>query len=156
MSPLLTLVFGFAFALSADPSEAEIARLIKQLGSDEFGELAGSFNAMAARLGRQFDALKMLSKIDRAILSELDMDRIVEGVLLHLRESLGAGCASIAVIDHDAPENVRAYAITDGGAQPPIERCLLPVDARQTLRTSPAGLWMTADADRRELPSWLP
>ena len=122
---------------------------------DEFGELAGSFNAMTARLGRQFEALKMLSKIDRAILSELDMDRIVEDVLLRLKESLKASCASIAVIDHDAPENVRAYAITDGGTQPPIERCLLPVDARQTLRANPSGLWMTADSAQQTMPGCL-
>jgi len=122
---------------------------------DEFGELAGSFNAMAARLGRQFDALKMLSKIDREILSELDMDRIVEGVLLRLRESLKANCVGIAVIDHDAPENVRAYAIADSGAQPPIERCTLPVDTRRTLRANPAGLWMTADLAQRTMPGWL-
>lgn len=122
---------------------------------DEFGELAGSFNAMAARLGRQFDALKMLSKIDREILSELDMDRIVEGVLQRLKESLKASCVGIAVIDHDAPENVRAYAIAETGAQPPIERCTLPVDARQMLRANPAGLWMSADSARRTMPGWL-
>ncbi|KPK54484.1 MAG: hypothetical protein AMS22_05725, partial [Thiotrichales bacterium SG8_50] len=93
--------------------EQDFTSKVDVASDDEFGELAGSFNAMAARLGRQFDALKMLSTIDRAILSELDMDRIVEDVLRCLKESLKASCASIAVIDHDAPENVRACAITD-------------------------------------------
>jgi len=133
----------------------DFATKVEVASDDEFGELAGSFNAMAAQLGRQFDALKMLSKIDRAILSELDMDRIVEDVLLSLKESLKASCASIAVIDHDAPENVRAYMITDGGAQPPVERCVLPVDARHTLRANPAGLWMSADAAHRAMPGCL-
>ena len=148
--PLEQLIEGTRRLGSQDfTAKVELAR------DDEFGELAGSFNAMATRLGRQFDALTMLSKIDRAILTELDMDRIVEGVLLCLRESLKASCVGIAVIDHDAPENVRAYAIADSGAQPPIERCALPVDARRTLRANPAGLWMTADSAQRTMPGWL-
>jgi diguanylate cyclase (GGDEF)-like protein len=135
--------------------EQDFSSKVDVASDDEFGELAGSFNAMTARLGRQFDALKMLSKIDRAILSELDMDRIVEDVLLRLKESLKAGCASISIIDHDAPENVRAYAIADSGAQPPVERCLLPMEARQTLRANPAGLWMAADSAQRAMPGCL-
>ncbi|HXV11352.1 MAG TPA: EAL domain-containing protein [Burkholderiales bacterium] len=128
---------------------------VEVASDDEFGEVAGSFNAMAARLGRQFDALKMLSKIDRAILSELDMDRIVEGVLLRLRETLNAGCASIAVIDHDSPENVRAYAVADHGVQPPVERCTLPAETRETLRANPAGLWMSGETARRTMEGCL-
>jgi len=128
---------------------------VEVASDDEFGELAGSFNAMAARLERQFDAMKMLSKIDRAILSELDMDRIVEGVLLRLRESLKASCASISVIDHDSPDNARVYAITGSGVHPPVERCILPADARDTLRANPAGLWMSSELARRTMPGCL-
>lgn len=39
---------------------------------DEFEELATSFNAMAGRLGRQFNALTTISEIDRAVLSALE------------------------------------------------------------------------------------
>jgi len=133
----------------------DFATKVDVASNDEFGELAGSFNAMAARLGRQFDALQMLSQIDRVILSELDMDRIVEDVLLRLKESLKASCASIAVIEHDAPANVRAYAITDTGVQPLVERCMLQVDVRHTLRVNPAGLWMSADVARWAMPGCL-
>ncbi|MDH3287214.1 MAG: EAL domain-containing protein [Betaproteobacteria bacterium] len=148
--PLEQLIEGTRRLESQDfTTKVEVA------GDDEFGELAGSFNAMAARLGRQFDALKMLSKIDRAILSELDMDRIVEGVLLRLRESFKPSCAGISVIDHDSQEKVRAYTIADDGAQPPVERCILPADARETLRANPAGRWMSGETARRTMQGCL-
>jgi len=133
----------------------DFATKVEVTSSDEFGELAGSFNAMAARLGRQFDTLTTLSKIDRAILSELDMDRIVEDVLLRLKENFKAGCASISVIDHDSPEKVRAHAVADDGARPPVERCSLSADARETLRANPEGQWMSGEAARRTMQGCL-
>ncbi len=133
----------------------DFAAKVEVASRDEFGELAESFNAMAARLGRQFDTLTTLSKIDRAILSELDMDRIVEDVLLRLKGDFKAGCASISVIDHDAPEKVRVHAVADDGARPPVERCTLPADASETLRAIPDGLWMSLDTARQTLQGCL-
>ena len=131
------------------------AAKVEVASGDEFGELAGSFNAMAARLGRQFDTLTTLSKIDRGILSELDMDRIVEEVLLRLKGNFKAGCASILVIDHDSPENVRVHAVADDGARPRVERCTLAADARETLRAIPNGLWMSGQTARRTMQGCL-
>ena len=54
---------------------------------DEFEELAGSFNAMASRLGRQFNTLATMAEIDRAILSALDTRKIVDVVLTRMRGS---------------------------------------------------------------------
>jgi len=133
----------------------DFAAKVEVASGDEFGELAGSFNAMAARLGRQFDTLTTLSKIDRGILSELDMDRIVEEVLLRLKGNFKAGCASILVIDHDSPENVRVHAVADDGARPRVERCTLAADARETLRAIPNGLWMSGQTARRTMQGCL-
>ncbi len=124
---------------------------VEVASSDEFGELAGSFNAMATRLGRQFDTLTALSRIDRAILSELDMDRIVEGVLLRLSENFKADCASISVIDHDSPEKVRTYAVGGNAARAPVERGTFSADAREMLLANTQGLWMGADRMRRAI-----
>ena len=129
----------------------DFATKVEVSGRDEFGELAEAFNAMAARLGRQFDALTALSKIDRAILSELDMDRIVEDVLLRLKGDFKAGCASISVIDQDSPERVRVHALVDDGTRPPVVRCSLHAEARETLRAVPGGLWMSGEAARRTM-----
>ena len=124
---------------------------VKVARGDEFGELAGSFNAMATRLGRQFDTLTALSKIDRAILSELDMDRIVEDVLLRLSGNFKSDCASISVIDHDSPEKVRTYAVGGNAARTPVVRGTFSAAARETLLANARGLWMGGDAMRRTI-----
>lgn len=50
---------------------------VRVSSGDEFEELAQSFNSMADRLGRQFNAMETMNEIDRAILSALDTEKIV-------------------------------------------------------------------------------
>jgi len=121
---------------------------------DEFGELAGSFNAMATRLGRQFDTLTALSKIDRAILSELDIDRIVNDVLLQLQTSFKACCASVSVIDSESTQ-VRVHAITEDGRRPPVVRCTMSAGVGETLRRVTKGLWMSDEMARQTISGCL-
>ncbi len=71
---------------------------------DEFGELASSFNSMAARLGSQFTALLTLADIDQAILSRLDLDHVIETVVTRMRDIVPADFVSIAIVDRNAPE----------------------------------------------------
>ena len=122
--------------------------------SDEFGELAGSFNAMVTRLGRQFDTLTALSKIDRAILSELDIDRIVNDVLLQLQKSFKASCASVSVIDPDSSQ-VRVHAITEDATRPPVVRCTMSAGVCETLRRVTKGLWMSDEMARQTINGCL-
>ncbi len=133
----------------------DFAAKVEVSSGDEFGELAGSFNAMAARLGRQFGIMTTLSKIDRAILSELDMERIVEDVLLRLKEHFNAACASISIIDYDSPENVRVHAVANDGARPPVERWSLTGDAGEKLRAIANGQWMNRETARGTLQGCL-
>lgn len=133
----------------------DFAARVEVASRDEFGELAGSFNSMAARLGRQIDTLMSLSEIDRAILSELDIDRIVDDVLLRLKGSFNAGCASVSVIDQDSPDKVRVHAIVHDGTQPPVARFTLPPDSHETLRAIPKGLWLSDETARRTIPFCL-
>jgi putative nucleotidyltransferase with HDIG domain len=64
---------------------------------DEFEVLAASFNSMANRLGRQFHALETIHDIDRAILSSLDRDGIVDAVLGRMPYLLSWDCFAIAL-----------------------------------------------------------
>jgi len=66
---------------------------------DEIEELASSFNAMAARLGKQFRALRTAAEIDRAVLSSVDRTRIAETVLTRLPELCHCEAASITLLD---------------------------------------------------------
>jgi putative nucleotidyltransferase with HDIG domain len=76
---------------------------------DEFEELATSFNAMAGRLGRQFNALTTISEIDRAVLSALETEKIVDTVLARMPDVLPCDFASVTLLDPEEPGTVRTY-----------------------------------------------
>jgi diguanylate cyclase (GGDEF)-like protein len=112
-------------------------------GDDEFGELATSFNSMAARLGSQFTALLTLADIDQAILSRLDLDRVIETVVMRMRDIVPADYVSIAIVDRNAPEMVRIYTRDqrrEGGLE--LERCSCSTDDTRVLLAHPEGLWI--------------
>ena len=110
---------------------------------DEFGELATSFNSMAARLGSQFTALLTLADIDQAILSRLDLDRVIETVVLRMRDIVPADFVSIAIVDRNAPAMLRVYTrdqgVADGLA---LERCACSTGDTAELLAHPDGLWL--------------
>ena len=71
---------------------------------DEFQELAESFNTMATRLGKQFNALTTMNEIDRSILSALDTRRIVDTILNRMRELFPCHCVALALFDADSSD----------------------------------------------------
>ncbi len=81
---------------------------------DEFEDLAKSFNSMAGRLERQFAALATAGEIDRAILSTLDVGRIVEMVLAKVGELLPCETSGLILIEPDGTG--MAYRRKAGGA----------------------------------------
>ncbi|MFQ5960396.1 MAG: HAMP domain-containing protein, partial [Candidatus Methylomirabilales bacterium] len=76
---------------------------------DEFEELAGSFNAMAGRLGRQFNTLETMAEIDRGILSALETQKIVDVVLTRMRDVLPCDLLSVSLCDPNGTNTVTAY-----------------------------------------------
>jgi putative nucleotidyltransferase with HDIG domain len=82
---------------------------VKVTSNDEFEELATSFNAMAGRLGRQFNALTTISEIGRAVLSALETEKIVDTVLARMPDVLPCDFASITLLDPEEPGTVRTY-----------------------------------------------
>ncbi len=101
---------------------------------DEFQELAGSFNSMASRLGRQFTALETASEIDRAVLSALDVTQIVETVLVRARDV--CPCDMVCVV---LPDDQRYLAYVSPGPGEDWERepVELPAEERERLLASP-------------------
>lgn len=100
---------------------------------DEFETLAGSFNAMATRLGRQFHALKTINEIDQAIFASLNRDAIVDAVLDHMPFLLPCDCFAVAIFSDDHhPGSLRFHH----------------AQGRGTRRTFPAALLSAADAQR--------
>lgn len=72
---------------------------------DEFGELANTFNYMTNRLGQQFNVLSALSRIDRSILSDLNVENVINEVLVHLPVVAKSSFSAIFVLQHDSDRN---------------------------------------------------
>jgi putative nucleotidyltransferase with HDIG domain len=66
---------------------------------DEFQELAESFNAMAGRIEKQINSQKMVHQIDRAILSSLEIEKIIDTLASHFNEIFAVDMMSVAVLD---------------------------------------------------------
>ncbi|HAP38465.1 MAG TPA: hypothetical protein DCQ94_01785 [Nitrospira sp.] len=83
------------------------SRPVRVESGDEFEELAISFNAMANRLNQQFTQLATIHEIDRSVLSVLDPSRIVDTVLVRLRDV--SPCEGIAVLLVDSVDAARGW-----------------------------------------------
>ncbi|MFQ5988853.1 MAG: HD domain-containing phosphohydrolase [Candidatus Methylomirabilales bacterium] len=115
---------------------------------DEFEELAGSFNTMASRLGRQFNTLATIAEIDRAILSALETEKIVDTVLTRMRDVLPCDGISVTLINPDANETARTYIADETrGRETLIEATHLRSTEIQKLRENPESLIIRADDD---------
>ncbi len=136
LGPLRKLIDGTRRA-----GDGDLSVRVDVPSDDEFGVLASSFNSMAARLGSQFTALLTLADIDQAILSRLDLDRVIETVVTRMRDIVPADFVSIAIVDRNAPEMLRIYTReqgTDKGLQ--LERRACSTDDVSVLLTYPDGV----------------
>ena len=110
MGPLEKLIAGTRCLAIEDFSHR-----VAITSSDEFGELASSFNDMASRLGRQLGTLKALSSIDQVILSKLDIDPVFGLALARIQELTPAGFAGIIALEAATAGEARIYWL--GGGQ---------------------------------------
>ena len=69
---------------------------------DEFAELAGSFNAMATSLERQFETLKSLNDLQQNVLGALKIDRLVTTVLEQFGRVFPCERVSVCVMNPDS------------------------------------------------------
>ena len=110
--------------------------------SDEFGELASSFNIMSEKLGNQFETLTALSKIDQEILSTLNIEKIAEDILIHLQKIVSAHSVSISVINDDSSQAMHIYEIDKNRKQLLTQTHSLLDSTRQLLAHNPKGVWI--------------
>jgi len=89
----------------------DFSQRIEIRSNDELGRLAQSFNLMSDRLGQQFKVLKLLSNLDRLILSGTDIDRICAHVLEHLGEVVRFESAAIMICDPNSGRVSRTFLV---------------------------------------------
>jgi diguanylate cyclase (GGDEF)-like protein len=120
---------------------------------DEFGELADSFNAMADKIARQFNALVTSAETDRAVLSSVDSTRIVATVLSRMRDV--CRCERVAVLLVDAGEETTSATLHLESPDPSSEVQARPVrltrDEAEELSRNSDGLCLAGGAG----PSYL-
>jgi diguanylate cyclase (GGDEF)-like protein len=73
---------------------------------DEFEELGTSFNAMAARLDRQFQALATAAEIDRAVLSATNASEIVATLIARLPDVYPCAAVSVTLMASDGAKSL--------------------------------------------------
>lgn len=121
--------------------------------NDEFEEVAESFNSMASQLGKQFKALVAMGEIDRAILSVLDTEKIVNTIVARVREVFPCKSMSMTVIDPSSVDSAQTYIGEDqNGKEKLVETVQITLEELQTLKENPETQWITLDEN---LPHYL-
>jgi putative nucleotidyltransferase with HDIG domain len=132
---VVLLALGIVFALSQvqirrvlTPLE-ELTRATERLaaqdfsqparvpGTDEFGQLAASFNAMSEQLQGQFGALRAMHEFDRAALAAGDRRGVANAVAAAARGTIGCGRAALALADHEDPSLWRMAPLGGDGRE---------------------------------------
>jgi len=125
------------------------SRVIIKSG-DEFEELGASFNTMASQLGRQFNALNTLAEIDRAILSSLDTEKIVDVVLNRMHDVFPCDSVSVTLLDFNAKKaNKMTARIYFEKEKPNTETLLETIDLtpieQQELTDNPESIFVEVE-----------
>lgn len=87
----------------------EFQHRVEVKSNDEFRDLAEAFNSMTSHLDIQFKVLSARSDLDRAILSTLDMEQIIETSLSQSSRLFPFTVAAISIMDPDNPMVGRSF-----------------------------------------------
>ena len=84
--------------------------------NDEFKELATSFNSMSTQLSKQFQALITRSDIDRAILSSLDKEKIIETVITRIKAFFSCDVVGFSLTEAESGKTINYFLNRRGSA----------------------------------------
>jgi diguanylate cyclase (GGDEF)-like protein len=92
-------------------AERDFSSRITVRSGDELEELAESFNAMAGRLDRQFQALSTAAEIDRAVLAATDTEEIVGTLLCRMPDIYPCDIVGVILMAPDGAKSLPAVTI---------------------------------------------
>jgi diguanylate cyclase (GGDEF)-like protein len=121
---------------------------------DEFEELGASFNAMAAQLDRQFQALATAAEIDRAVLSATSAGDIVSTLLARLRDVYACDAVSVTLMAADGAKSLPTLVHDYRAGSRAHVRMDLRSEHVQELLEGPGTLVASAAAGD-PVPPWL-
>jgi putative nucleotidyltransferase with HDIG domain len=88
---------------------------------DEFEDFAAVFNDSAAHLGRQFNAMEVMSEIDESILSSLDTREIINTALKRMNAFFACDAISLSIIKSRQPNIFHTFSYLSHRADDIIE-----------------------------------
>ena len=132
-------------------AERDFDSRVTVTSGDEFQELATSFNAMATRLGQQFNTLSMVNEIDRAILSALDTEQVAATLLSRMHEILPCDSVSVTFLNVNGAQAARTYVAKALGVKQVVTGELTPEEI-QTLHKHRDSVIIPVDS---QLPHYL-
>jgi HAMP domain-containing protein len=134
-------------------AERDFTSRVRVESSDEFRELADSFNGMAGQLGRQFHTLSTMAEIDRAILSVLDTRSIVDTLLSRMPDVFPCRSVSLSLIDTKGSNRARTYSKRFNPERDTVVETVV-VDRRELgeLRDNPESLWIRGTPPPHYIP----
>ncbi|MBE0606356.1 MAG: HD domain-containing protein [Deltaproteobacteria bacterium] len=108
---------------------------------DEFEELAGSFNAMAGHLGREFRNQAEMGRIVQTILGETAKEKIVEVLLDNVAVIVPCDCVGLSLVEPSVVKNAAiTYIREDASVVPSVTgKTILPLCADEIRRMISAG-----------------
>jgi putative nucleotidyltransferase with HDIG domain len=116
--------------LTAKIADRDFTSRVVVKSGDEFEELADSFNLMSSKLSRNFETLTTISEIDRAILSTIVSEELIEIFLSRLQGLYGAAATGLFLYNNLKPAHSSLYLRREGR----LEQALLDVDEKSLLR----------------------
>ena len=110
VAPLRALI-----AATKTLEESGFSASLRVGGSDEWATLGRTFNAMADRMRLRFGTLKTLSRIDRVVLTSLDMHEVAHHALAGVLRNTPVETACLGLLEPDAPHTMRLYTLKRKG-----------------------------------------
>jgi len=120
---------------------------------DELGDLANAFNQMAHHIGKQFQLLTGLSKIDQLILSVPDLDQVAQSTLSTLQELVTSDAAAVALRNPDNVDEMWLFSFSRMNGHYQLRQQPLNDDENHWLGVLPAS-HRSSQSDAKYL-GWL-
>ncbi len=122
-------------------AQRDFSTPVQVTSGDEFEDLATSFNSMASRLKRQFSALTAINEIDRAVLSALDTERIIDTVLSRTSDVLACDGMTMSLSPGNDTTAAWKLVALDAATSEKVARDIRPTrEELQELRDHPLHL----------------
>ncbi len=137
-------------------SKREFSEKVNITSGDEFQDLGESFNSMADDLARQFTVMTAMSDLDRAILTTMNREKVVEAIFKNLSDYLKYNYASVVLLNTTLQNiaNIYKYNQTDNSIAPKVVININKEDINHLLANTDSSV-RTQKKDKLSSIDWI-